>query len=77
VFCVLKYTAKLLLRSNNNLEDYEDEEVEEIEEEYGNDAGWEYDDWTYGDYSSYTYQDDVYEEEYWDYDWDSAWGDYA
>jgi hypothetical protein len=26
---------------------------------------------------SYEYEDDVYESDYWDYDWDSVWGEYA
>lgn len=26
---------------------------------------------------AYTFEDDIFEDEYWGYDWDSAWGDYA
>ena len=33
-------------------------------------------DW-YWDEVSYEYDDDYYEAEYWDYDWDSVWGEYA
>lgn len=43
-----------------------DEEIEEEEEMYEDDDVYVYD-----------YDDDVYENEYWYYDWDSVWGEYA
>lgn len=33
-------------------------------------------DW-YWDEVAYEYDDDAFEAEYWDYDWDSVWGEYA
>jgi hypothetical protein len=33
-------------------------------------------DW-YWDELTYEYDDDMFEQEYWDYDWDSVWGEYA
>jgi hypothetical protein len=33
-------------------------------------------DW-YWDELTYDYDDDMFEKEYWDYDWDSVWGEYA
>jgi hypothetical protein len=63
--------------------DEEDEEIEQEEEEEdgvgeGEYGGWD-DDAYQWDYTSYNYEfdDDYYENEYWGYDWSSAWGDYG
>lgn len=54
-------------------EEIYEEEEEEIEEEYEEE---EYEEWYWDEYPEY-YDDDFYEDGYWDYDWDSVWGDYA
>jgi hypothetical protein len=35
-----------------------------------------WDDWYWDEYPG-SYDDDLFEDEYWDYDWDSVWGEYA
>jgi len=50
---------------------YEEEEEEMYEEEESGDDEW------YWDEVTIEYDDDYYESEYWDYDWDSVWGEYA
>jgi hypothetical protein len=56
-------------------EEVEETEEEEIIEEYENS---EYGDdvWYWDEYPT-SYDDDIYEDAYWNYDWDSVWGEYA
>jgi len=47
---------------------------------YSNSQNMEFDDELMVDddgYSDYSFEDDFYEDEYWSYDWGTAWGDYA
>jgi hypothetical protein len=58
-------------------EEITDEEIDETEQELnGGNSASVTDDWYYEELDL-DYDDDMYESEYWDYDWDSAWGDYG
>ena len=54
-------------------EDFIDEAINEVE---NIDQALSYDD-AYWDVSSYVFEDDTFESSYWDYNWDSVWGDYG
>ena len=56
-------------------EEAEEAEVEEVVEEY-EESEYGEDEWYWDEYPS-SYDDDLYEDEYWSYDWDSVWGEYA
>lgn len=66
-------------------EEITDEEIDQTEQELNGDGKGDDDgdnsasvddDW-YWEELDMDYDDDMYESEYWDYDWDSAWGDYG
>ncbi|CAJ1953872.1 unnamed protein product [Cylindrotheca closterium] len=73
--------------SNTDLDEIEaelDETEEQLDEDEGSSSGGSNqnqhseatDDWTWDD-MSFEYDDDMFENEYWNYDWDSAWGEYG
>lgn len=53
-----------------------DEELYETEQALDEDQSVTDDDW-YWQELDLDYEDDMYNSEYWDYDWDSAWGEYG
>lgn len=67
------------LETEDEIQDI-DEEIDETEEEINETEdkveGDGDDDW-YWEEINYEYEDDAYESEYWNYDWDSAWGEYG
>ncbi|KAL3935748.1 MAG: hypothetical protein SGBAC_008793 [Bacillariaceae sp.] len=69
--------------ANTDLDEIEaeiDETEGQLDSDKGNTSQQQHseatDEWTWDD-MSFEYDDDIFENEYWNYDWDSAWGEYG